>query len=59
MKIFFGDVVDRHYDVITFILKWFNLKRPGVADFDDIIKTAVILIKKTFLDLTKVKRANN
>ena len=33
----------RNYEVITFILR-----RPGVDDFADIIKIAIVFIKKTF-----------
>ena len=36
--------MDRNYDVITFFSKTFNLRRPGVAIFADIIKIVIMLI---------------
>ena len=35
---FVGDVMDKNYDVITFISKFFILRRPRAAIFADIIK---------------------
>ena len=48
---FFGDVMDRIYDVITFILR-----RPGIAIFSDIIKIVTMFIKTNFKNSRKVKR---
>ena len=50
-QIFIGDVVDRNYDAITF-----NLRRPKVAIFTDIIKIAIMFIKTILKDSKKVKR---
>ena len=46
--------MDKNYDVITFILR-----RPRVANFADIIKIAIIFIRKAFKDSNKVKRNRN
>ena len=43
---FVGDVMDRYYDVITFISKYRCFKKAGVAIFADIIKIMTIFIKK-------------
>ena len=40
----------RNYDVMIFISKTFILRRPRVADFADIIKIAITLIKATLKD---------
>ena len=37
-------------DVITFILKYFVLRMPGVAIFADIIKTLTMFIKTIVKD---------
>ena len=44
------------YDVITFNLNNFILRRSRVANFADIIKTATIFIKPIFKNSKKVKR---
>ena len=36
-----------------------NVWRPGVANFADIIKIEIMLIKTTFKDLMKVERIRN
>ena len=38
--------MDINYDVITFTLKYFILKRPIIANFADIIKIATCLLKQ-------------
>ena len=45
----------KKYGVITFILKYFTLKRPGVAGFADIIRTVTVFTKKSFKDSKKLK----
>ena len=47
--------MEKIYDIITF-QNTFILSRPGVANFGDIIKIAIMLIKATFMDSIKVKR---
>ena len=42
--------MNRNYDAITFILR-----RPGIANFADFIKFAIMLNKATFKDSIKVK----
>ena len=46
---FFGDVMDRNYDVITFFQKTFILRRSRVAIFTH-IKIATMFIKKILKD---------
>ena len=48
--------MDRSYDVMTFISIHFYSKKAKVANFVDVIKTAIIFIKTTFEDLKKYKR---
>ena len=55
---FFGDVMDRIYDVTTFISKKFILRRPGVAIFAGIIKIVTMFIKTIFKNSRKVKTRN-
>ena len=50
--------MDKNYDVITFISKYFLLRRPRVANFAD-IKIATMFIKTTFKGSKKVKRIRN
>ena len=38
-------VAYRNYDAITFTSKCFILRGPGVPNFDDIIKTAIMFVK--------------
>ena len=45
---FVGEVMDRNYDVIIFFLNILISSRPGVANFADIIKFSVILIKTSY-----------
>ena len=52
----FGDVIGRNYNVITFILKTFIIRRPRVVNFADIIKITTMFIKATFRDPKKVKK---
>ena len=47
---FVGDIMERHYDVMTFILR-----RPRVAKFADIIKIGTMFIKTTFKDSNNLK----
>ena len=49
-EIFNDDIIDRNYDIITFISKYFNLRRSRVAIFVDIIKTVTMFIKIIFQD---------
>ena len=59
---FCEDVIDRGYDVISFISKYQNmiiLRRARVAIFADIIKIVTTFIKKVFKDSKKVKRIKN
>ena len=51
--------MNKHYDVINFILNTFNLRRPRVTNFADIIKIATMFNKTTFKDPNKVKRIKN
>ena len=51
-----GDVMDRNYDVITYVSKYLWL---GVANFADIIKIITIFIKIVFEDSKNVKRIRN
>ena len=48
----------RNYDVITF-RNIFNLRRPGIASFADIIRIVNMSVKKIVKDLKKVKRIRN
>ena len=43
----------------TLFQESFILRRPKVANFDEIIKIATILIKTIFKDLIKVKKIRN
>ena len=56
---FVGDIINKHYDVINVILNTFNLRRPRVTNFADIIKIATMFNKTTFKDPNKVKRIKN
>ena len=56
---FVGDFMDKKYDVITFISKFFILRRPRAAIFADIIQIAAMFIKIIFKDSKKVKRKRN
>ena len=47
--------MDRNYDVIIFVSKYFVLRRPKGCNFADIIKIATMLIKTTFKDKIKLK----
>ena len=40
--------MDKRYDVITFALNTFVLKSPGVPNFADNIKIAIILVNVIF-----------
>ena len=53
------DFMDKDYDVITFTSKCFYLRRPIVANFAGIFKTAIILIKTNINDSLKVIRIRN
>ena len=52
-KIFVGDVIDKIYDVITFISKYLYFKKSEVAFFDDIIKILTTFIITTYKDSKK------
>ena len=52
--------MDRNYDVITFISKYFYFKKASTAtNVADIIKVATTFIRTTFKDPKKVKRIRN
>ena len=56
---FFGNILDRNYDIITFISKYFILRRPRGANLADIIKIATIFMKATFkYSKKKIKELN-
>ena len=44
---------------LILLQKTFSLRKPKVAIFADVIKTANIFIKKTFKDSKKVKKIRN
>ena len=54
---FIGDVVDRIYYVITFILKYIYFKKVEVAIFADIIKILTMFI--IYKDSRKAKISRN
>ena len=56
---FAGDVVDRIYDVITFISKYLYYNKTWVAIFVDIIKILTIFIIAIYKDSRKVKINRN
>ena len=56
---FFGDVIGRIYDVITFFQNAFILRRTAVAIFADIIKILTTFIVKIYKDSRKVKINRN
>ena len=51
--------MDRNYNVITYISKYFILRRPRVATFANIIKVVTMFIKAIFRYPKKVKRIIN
>ena len=51
--------MDRNYDVMTIILKYLILKRPGVVIFVDIIKVVTMFIKTITKDSRAVKIIRN
>ena len=53
---FVGDIMDRNYDVITFISKCLYSRRPREANFAGIIKIATMFIKTIFKESNKFKR---
>ena len=56
---FVGDVIDRIFDVITFIPKYLILRRAGVAIFADIIKILTMFIITFYKYSRKVKINRN
>ena len=48
--------MDKNYDIIIFISKYFISKKSGIANSADIIKIAIMFIKKAFKESKKVKR---
>ena len=52
---FVVDVMDRNYDVITFISEFLSKRRPIVANFVEIIKIETIFIKRTFKNSKMLK----
>ena len=44
---FAGDAMDKNYDIIKFILKYSDEKRPRVANFANIIKIEITFFKAT------------
>ena len=51
--------MNSNYDVITFILEYFILKRLRVTNFADIIKIATLFIKILIKNSNKIKRVIN
>ena len=51
-----GDVLDRDYDVITFISKYLNFKKTYSSQFCCIIKFISMFIKTIFKSSKKLKR---
>ena len=58
-EILFSDVVDRNYNVLTYISKYFILRRPGVTAFANIIKVVTTFSKTIFRYPKKAKRIIN
>ena len=52
---FFWCIIDRNYDVITFVSNAFILRRLTIANFDDIIKIPIMFIKKYLKTQKKLK----
>ena len=50
-----GDVMDRDMTSSSLFQNTFNLRRPRVANFTDIIKMITIFIKTVFKDSKKLK----
>ena len=48
--------MNRNYDVITFISKYFYFKKDWVANFAEIIKVLIMFIKTIFSDSRKLKK---
>ena len=48
--------MDTNYDLITLFQNTFISRRPGVANFVDIIKITIMLVKKTYKGSIKVKK---
>ena len=51
--------MDRSYGVKTFFKNTLILRRPGVANFADIVKIGTVFIKTIIQDSGKVKRIIN
>ena len=51
--------MNKNYDLITFILKYFISRRTRVASVVDITKIATIFIKATFRNSNKIKKIRN
>ena len=51
--------MDRNYNVITFISKYFYFKKARGANFADIIKISTMFIKTAFKDSKKFKKIRN
>ena len=51
--------MDINCDVITYVSKNLNLRRPGVAIFAEIIKIVTMFIKTIFKDSIQDKRVRN
>ena len=56
---FVGDVIDKIYDVITFISKYLYFKKGCVAIFADIIKVLTMFIITIYKDSRNVKINRN
>ena len=54
--IFIVDIIYKNYYFITFFSKYLYFKDPGVANFVEIIKISITLIKPTRKDSIKIKR---
>ena len=59
IKYCWSRVMYRLYEITTFFQNTFILRRPRVASFADIIKIAIIFIKESLKDSSKVKRIGN
>ena len=55
LNLIVGDLIDKNYDIITFVLNTFILRRPSVASFSDIIKLQPGLSKEPLKTSKKVK----
>ena len=60
MRIFVCDIMNKKYDIITFILKYlFFRKAWGLIIFSDVIRATTVFIKAIIKDSRNVKRIRN